>query len=115
MEMPRPGIFFSECLGYMRGEDAKAFTHYGQTIIDNHGSLRGFHDWTAVMGYTNEARLVTTEWTVRNAGRLTEVHIALSSTIVRMAVAVANIGLRGKITIHDTLPSLAAAQRPYMR
>lgn len=115
MEMPQPGIFFSECLGYMRGEDAKAFIHYGQTIINSHGSLRGFHDWTAVMGYTNEARLVTTEWTVRNAGRLTEVHIALSSTIVRMAVAVANIGLRGKITIHDSIPSLEAAQRLHMR
>lgn len=110
MSMPRPAIFVSEVIGYMRGEDARAFAAYGDRIIARYGKLQGFHDWTAVMGYSNECRVVTTEWSLRRLGELEEIHIAVQSSLVRMAVAVANIGLRGRITIHDTVESLAAAQ-----
>lgn len=110
MSMPRPGIFASEVIGYMRGEEARAFAAYGDRIIERFGKLKGFHDWTAVMGYTNECRLVTTEWSLRRLGQLEEIHIALQSSLVRTGVAVANIGLRGRITIHDSMESLLAAR-----
>lgn len=35
---------------------------------------------------------------------------ALHSALVRAAVAVANIGLRGRITMHDSVESLLAAR-----
>jgi hypothetical protein len=110
LSMSRPDIFASEVIGYMRAEDALAFTAYGDQVINQYGKLRGFHDWTAVMGYTNECRLVTTEWTVRRLSQLEEIHIALHSALVRAAVAVANIGLRGRITMHDSVESLLAAR-----
>jgi len=109
LSMPRPGIFVSEVIGYMRVEEARAFIAYGDQILNQHGKLRGFHDWTAVMGYTNECRLVTTEWSMRRLAQLEAVHIALHSPMVRAAVAVANIGLRGRITMHDSVASLSAA------
>jgi hypothetical protein len=110
LSMPQPGIFASEVIGYMRVEEARAFIAYGDQIINQHGKLRGFHDWTAVMGYTNECRLVTTEWSMRRLAQLEEVHIALHSPLVRAAVAVANIGLRGRITMHHSVESLLAAR-----
>ncbi len=109
LSMPRPGVFVSEVIGYMRVEEARAFIAYGDQILNQHGKLRGFHDWTAVMGYTNECRLVTTEWSMRRLAQLEAVHIALHSPMVRAAVAVANIGLRGRITMHDSVASLSAA------
>ena len=110
LSMPRPGMFASEVIGYMRAEEARAFIAYGDEILARYGKLRGFHDWTAVMGYTNECRLVTSEWTVRRLAQLEEIHIALHSALVRAAVAVANIGLRGRITMHDSVESLRAAR-----
>lgn len=110
LSMPGPGIFASEVVGYLRGEDARAFAAYGDRIIDRYGKLRGFHDWTAVMGYSNECRLAVTEWSVRRLSQLEEVHIALHSPMVRMAVAVANIALRGRVTIHGSTETLAAAR-----
>ena len=111
LSMPQPGVFASEVIGYMRAVDAHAFTAYGDQVIKLHGKLRGFHDWTAVMGYTNECRQHTTEWSIRRVAELEQIHIALHSPMIRMAVAVANIGLKGRITIHESVESLLAARR----
>ena len=96
LSMPQPGIFASEVIGYMRVEEARAFIAYGDQIINQHGKLRGFHDWTAVMGYTNECRLVTTEWSMRRLAQLEEVHIALHSPLVRTQKAAGQHGHQGK-------------------
>ena len=110
LSMPRPGVFVSEVIGYMRVEEARAFIAYGDQILNQHGKLRGFHDWTAEVGYTYGCRLVTTEWSMRRLAQLEAVHIALHSPMVRAAVAVANIGLRGRITMHHSVESLWAAR-----
>jgi len=106
LSSPQPHIFVSEVVGFVRAEEAQAFVDFGNAILGQHESLLGVHDWTAVMGYTNEARLIVMDWSLRTAARLQEVHIALHSPMVRMAVAVANIALRGRVTIHESTDSL---------
>ena len=109
LSSPKSHIFASEVVGFVREEQAQAFVDFGNAILDRHESLVGVHDWTAVMGYTNEARLIVTDWSVRKLFRLREIHIALHSPMVRMAVAVANIPLRGRVTIHESTASLELA------
>jgi hypothetical protein len=111
LNSPQPRIFVSEVVGYVRAEEARAFVDYGDAILNQHESLLGVHDWTAVMGYTNEARVIVTEWSVRKLRQLQEVHIALHAPMVRMAVAVANIPLKGRVTIHDSAESLQLTLR----
>jgi len=110
LESPLPGIFVSDTLGYMRQSDAEQFARYGDTIIQRHGSLWGFHDWTALMGFSQATAVFITQWSVRNVKNFNEVHIAVNTPLVKSAVMVGTLALRGKIYIHDTLESLAEAK-----
>jgi hypothetical protein len=94
----------------MEEPHADLFLRFSQErVAAKPGALYAFHDWLDMTGYDSVCRTRLTEWSVRNLDAFAEVHIGIRSKLVAMAVQVANIALRGLITVHPGKVQLEAA------
>jgi len=97
---PAPGVFASRVRGSMGMVQADAYIAFGDAVLAAHTPGIGLHDWAAMTGYASGVRMKVTSWAVRVIGRFEAIHIHTESRVVRMGVAVANMGLAGKIAVH---------------
>lgn len=94
--------------GTMTLQHAEMMMRYSEIINERNGGIPApaIHDWLGLENYHSNARLALPHWLLRNRGEFTDVHLASTSKMVSMGVAVANIAVGGIIEHHTALPSL---------
>lgn len=105
-----PTIYVTQVRGHVDEAHAGLFEVYGQRRVDRAQgqTLTVFHDWLEMTGYESVARQRMTSWSMDHLKQFGEVHLALRSKLVAMGVQVANIALRGLITVHNSRAPMEA-------
>lgn len=99
--IPAPGVLVTRAEGYLLADLAGDIERAGNDVIEMHGRLIGFHDWSQLRGYESAARVRLTDWGVAVRHSVDRVHLLIASKLVRMGVAVASIVLGGMLVAHD--------------
>ncbi|MGH7280789.1 MAG: hypothetical protein ACRELY_04645 [Polyangiaceae bacterium] len=102
---PAGGVFRSVVRGRATAGAAGAIIAFAEHMIAGGRRLLVFHDWENVSGYDADARKLLTEWSGRITPYWDGSHILFSSPLIAMAVAVASLSLRGKITTYSSRTS----------
>lgn len=92
-------------------EAARAFTRFGEAVLEQAEGGIGMHDWYKMTGYDSGVRQYVVKWSVSVIKRWAEIHVGLKSKVVRMGVTLANVALGGKVTIHDDRQEFASFTR----
>jgi hypothetical protein len=102
---PAPGVFVSEVHGRASIGVVGVIIRFAEEMIAADRRLLVFHDWEDVSGYDAEARRQLTEWTDRIKPYWDGSHILFASPIVAMAVSVAGLTMRGKLSSYSSRKS----------
>jgi hypothetical protein len=100
---PAPGIFASESRGHLSLDHARAYVSYGNRVLMEGLPAIGLHDWMELESYDTAGRREVTTWALDCVRRFESIDVALESQIVKMGVALANVALFGRITVHTDI------------
>ncbi|HEX7601282.1 MAG TPA: hypothetical protein VF316_06735 [Polyangiaceae bacterium] len=106
-----PEVVLQRATGQADLAHAQAIATTLQAAIDGGARIAIFDDFSALEGYTSEARIELTTWTRASLPKIASIHILVKSKIVSMGVAVANIALRNVNSYTDRAPFDAAIMR----
>ena len=91
---PAPNI----CICRARGHYSLAQARMAPEAYDAQGSqtqpIASFNDWSGLTSYDSEARKFLTIWTLSNARRLGATQFLVSSRVVAMGIAAANLATK---------------------
>jgi hypothetical protein len=99
---PALGVYCSVAHGRATVGVAGAIIQYAERMLAAGRRLLVFHDWQNLKGYDADARKMLTEWTERIEPHWDGSHILFSSPLVAMAVSVASLTMRGKLTSYGS-------------
>jgi len=95
---PARGVFCSEVTGHFTMDVVELLVGaIDEVIADTDGQLRSFHDFRGVVSYESTARVAYTDQSKPVMHRVQAVEMLFSSTLIAMAISVANIVLGGKL------------------
>lgn len=109
IEEPALGVFHSVVDGRATAGAAGAIIAFAEGMLSAGRRLLVFHDWERVSGYDAQARKMLTEWSERIKPHWDGSHILFSSPIIAMAVSVAGLTMRGKLTSYSSRTSFERA------
>lgn len=99
-----PGVFCTEASGHIEPDVGEALIEYtARKIAEQPARLHIFHDWRGLKGYDPGVRTRWVTWIGQRLKHYERVHIASTSTVLRMGATVANLALPNLIQVHDTL------------
>ena len=102
---PAPGVFVSEVHGRATIGVIGVIIRFAEEMLAADRRLLVFHDWEDVSGYDAEARRQLTDWTDRIKPFWDGSHILFASPIVAMAVSVAGLTMRGRLSSYSSRKS----------
>lgn len=105
---PRASVYVTDVRGYMSHEMAALIIERADRLYRPGVQLQGFHNWFAMTNYESSCRVDLTAWVLRRRAQ-TVLHIGVSSRLVAMGVAVANLALGSLIDVHTAPSSLELA------
>lgn len=105
--MPKPNIVVSQVTGHLSEKTMSRILSF----MTRGASVKGFdlvcfHDWTGMKTYDSEARVLAASWATSYYTRIGLIHMATTSVLIRMGIAVVNIACKGKIILHSGFASL---------
>jgi hypothetical protein len=106
---PAFGVYHSVVRGRATAGAAGALIAFGEHMLSASRRLLVFHDWEKLAGYDADARRLLTDWSQRIMPHWDGSHILFSSPLVAMAVSVASLTMRGKLTSYGLRTSFERA------
>jgi len=101
-------VYLTEVRGFMTHDMAELIIERADPMYRSGGTVYGFHNWFGMENYESACRVDLTAWVLRRRAQ-TALHIGLTSRLVAMGVAVANLALGSLIHVHNDRRSLEAA------
>ncbi len=111
---PAPGILCTRATGRASPEMATFFVGATRKVVEDAGSITGFHDWSGLVGYAPECRRILTDWNVNHRDQIKRGHLYVTGMLVRMGVSVTSI-LVNHLQSHGSRASLVAAYEAALR
>ncbi|MBO6934750.1 MAG: hypothetical protein JJ863_07240 [Deltaproteobacteria bacterium] len=105
---PAPGILCTRASGRASPAMATFFVGAARKVVEDAGSITGFHDWSGLVGYAPECRRILTDWNVNHRHQITRGHLYVTGMLLRMGVTVTSI-LVSHLESHASRASLIAA------
>lgn len=100
--------------GFLSAAQATFALDHLARVLDELGPdprLHGLYDWGGMTGYAPEARAASTSFLVARRKGFTSVHILTGSSIVAMAVSIANMVVAGFIEATTDRPTFDARMK----
>jgi hypothetical protein len=105
VDEPAPGILATRVEGRASVGFAGTLIVFAEGMISAGRRLLVYHDWEGLEGYEANAKRSFVEWSNRVMPHWDGSHILLSSPLIAMAVSVAALTQRGKITTYSSRQS----------
>lgn len=105
-----PRVIVTEVRGFMTHDMARAIIEHASPLFEREPRVHGFHNWLAMVNYESACRVDLTAWVLRNRDKAF-LHIGVTSRMVAMGVAVANMALGNIISVYPSEPALTEALR----
>ena len=107
-------VYLTEVRGFMTRDMAELIVERADPLYRGGSTVYGFHNWFDMENYESACRVELTGWVLRHRTQ-TSLHIGLTSRLVAMGVAVANLALGSLIHVHDQPRSLEDAVHAALR
>jgi hypothetical protein len=105
VDEPAPGILATRIEGRGTVGFAGMLILFAEGMISAGRRLLVYHDWERLESYEAEAKRSLMDWSTRVTPHWDGSHVLLSSPLVAMAVSVASLTQRGKITAYSSRQS----------
>lgn len=97
-----PDVVFAQVVGHLDVEGAKVFMAFADPLLGRSSPVDMFHDWEDMTSYDSDARTALTKWTVDRRESLGTAVFLVTSKIVAMGVATANVATSPiGVTLHS--------------
>ena len=93
MYLPRPGMFYSQAVGYVEREPVERVCELASEILAQSPTIDAFHDWSGVVGYDSGSRVTFTWWMVQHYRRVGRVRVLTRSKLVAMGVSATELAV----------------------
>ena len=94
---PAPRVISLAFTGHLEVPLARRITLSVDQLLNAGHRPHVFNDWEHMSGYDSPARVLLTEWALRQRTHFASVHLLLGSRLVAMGVSVANLAIGGII------------------
>ena len=105
-----PSVLATEVRGFMTHEMARTIIERASPLFERQTRVHGFHNWLQMVNYESACRVDLTAWILQNRTKAF-LHIAVTSRMVAMGVAVANMALGNIISVYSDEKALSEALR----
>lgn len=109
-----PHVYATHMRGYMSPDMSRLIIARADPMFGRGATVSGFHNWLDMSNYDSQCRVELTAWVLRHRTQ-SVLHIGVTSRMVAMGVAVANLALGNLIHVHGDLASLEAALHGVLR
>lgn len=106
---PALGVYLSVMEGRATAGAAGAIIEFAERMLAGGRRLLVFHDWEKVAGYDAAARKLIMDWSERITPHWDGSHILFASPIIAMAVSIASLTMRGKVSSYSSRVSFERA------
>ena len=111
-ERPEPWLVSGRISGHYAESMVGPYLAEMSRTLGQGRKVVGFHDWSEMTSYDTPCRLKMTDWVMRHRAQTERHYILLTSKLVAMGVATANLLIGGGLLVAFTDPAeLRAAER----
>lgn len=105
LDWNRSGAVLHTVWGHGCADSATVITRRWEALRRAHAKITILADFCCLPTYDSAFRVIEQEWIIKNRASLEPIHVLVSSKIVAMGVAVANLAMGGLMTSYSTRAS----------